>query len=288
MLGVIVPIGIAALVYFLDYLDGPRTTFAGIVTCVGFMAAIFGGPRATAFVVVVVTIGAYLFGLTSEDAGTLHQIFRLVLVAIAGAAAVFYSSVRIRREKEREALAHEKVELENSSKLALFDQLTGIFNRRGVIEALENEERWPRSVAILDLDKLKNINDSLGHNAGDDFIQIVSQRILRAVSAKDIVGRWGGDEFIVILPLPQSQATKVMARVIAQVSGEPIASGKVKIEPRLSGGIAEWVRTDSLEHTLVLADTALYEAKHSGGNQVVAHYPETQLFGSAGKINQAV
>lgn len=270
-LGLIVPLVVAALILILDYLEGPKVAFAGVAACVGFMAAVFGGPRRTIYVVVLVEIGAYLIGLSSEDSGAIRQDVRLGLIGLTGVIAVFYSLIISKREQERDALVNDKVELEGASRLAMFDQLTGLFNRRGVLEALENEERWPRSVAILDLDKLKHINDSLGHNAGDDFIQIVAQRIQRAVSAKDIVGRWGGDEFIVVLPLDLPQAAKVMARVIAQVSGEPIASGKVKIEPRLSGGVAEWLRSNTLEHTLLLADHALYEAKGAGGNQVVAH-----------------
>lgn len=270
LLGFFVPLAIACLIYFLDYLEGPRTAFAGAVTSVGFMAGIFAGPRATAAVVILVEIGAFAYGLSSEDSGTIRQDVRLFLIALSGLAAVIYSSVRVKREDEREALTNSKLELETTSKLALFDQLTGIYNRRGVIEALEIEDRWPRSVAILDLDKLKHINDSLGHSAGDDFIQIVAQRIQRAVSAKDIVGRWGGDEFIVVLPLAEAQALKVITRVIGQVSSEPIASGNVVIEPRLSAGVSAWTRTDTLEHTLVLADAALYEAKRVGGNQALA------------------
>jgi len=277
MLGVVFPLLIAFIVMLADYLEGPKVAFLGAVTSLPFMASIFGKPRSTAFVAAVVVLGAYISGLASEDSGTLRQGIRITLIALAAVAAVIYSAVRVKREQDREILATSKDELEASSRLALFDQLTGLLNRRGVIEALEGDGRWPRSVAILDLDKLKHINDTHGHAAGDVFIEIVAQRIKRVLSGSDVVGRWGGDEFIVVLPLTQKQALSVITRVLGQVSSEPIAAGSVKIEPRLSAGVSEWLRVDSLEHALVLADISLYAAKASGGNKAMAETTPPQL-----------
>ncbi len=264
--GVIIPIAISSFIYLVDGLEGPTVQFAGVATSVAFMAAIFGRPGSTAFVATMVVLGAFLHGLFFDAAGTTVQLTRLGLIAITAYSAVIYSAYRVRKEEEQRRLQLSKLALEETSRLAMRDQLTSVLNRRGVLEALQKEENWPKSVAIFDLDKLKFINDTHGHAAGDDYIRIVAQRIASAVSSVDIVGRWGGDEFIVVLHLTKHQALKVVQRVVDNVSSQPLNLGGVTIEPRLSAGVAEWQPIHSLEHTLSGADAALYEAKASGGN----------------------
>jgi diguanylate cyclase (GGDEF)-like protein len=267
--GVLIPIGLAALVIWMDYLEGPTTAFIGVITCVTFMSAIFARPLQTAFVGLIVVFGSYLYGLTSEDAGTDRQLIRLALIALASAAAVFYSSVRTRQEEERISLVEQRIELEAESQLGMHDQLTGLLNRRGVIEELTNLGSWPRHVVVFDLDKLKFINDSYGHLAGDACIKIVAQRIRSNVSSADILGRWGGDEFILISPISGADASKMLNRVIEKVTEEPLTTGANLIFPKLSAGAAEWLRIETFDQSVAHADGALYEAKHSGGNKAV-------------------
>lgn len=266
-LGLALPLFIAGMIFLADGIEGPRQAFAGVATSVAFMAAIFGRPGSTAIVAALIVVGAHLHGLFSEEAGTTSQLVRTVLIAITAFSAVAYSSARVRREEERAKLYESKRELELTSKLAMRDQLTGILNRRGVIEALESEERWPKSVAIFDLDKLKQVNDTHGHEAGDTYVKLVAQRISSAVSAGDILGRWGGDEFILVLALDKEQAHKVTERVVGQVSSQPITAGNVVLEPRISAGVAQWNPSKTLEQALAKADSALYAAKAAGGNR---------------------
>ena len=269
-LGLVTPLIIFFLVFLADILEGPNTAFMGIVTSLPLMAAIFGGPRTTAFVGFVVLIGAFLHGFTTTEGNSVTQIARLSFIALSAGLAIVYSSVRTRRERERERLFEQNIALEASSELALFDQLTNIMNRRGVLERLLEDSRWPRTVVLFDLDKLKDINDTHGHQAGDLFIQTVAERLRSAIAPGDIVGRWGGDEFIVIFPLDAEKTQLVTDRVLRQIIAEPIAiNGENKV-PRLSAGFAGWHPTTTLEHSVSLADEALYEAKHSGGNCVVA------------------
>lgn len=262
----IIPLTISSIIFLADGLEGPNVQFAGVATSVAFMAAIFGRPGSTAFVATMIVLGAFIHGLFFDQAGTTVQLTRLALIGITSFSAVIYSAYRVRKEEERDRLYESKQRLEESSKLAMHDQLTGVRNRRGVLEALEKEERWPRSVAMFDLDKLKYVNDNHGHASGDAYIRVVAQRISSALSNEDIVGRWGGDEFIVILPLTKHQALKVVQRVIGEVSSKVLKLDQVAIEPRLSAGVAEWRAIHSLEHTISGADEALYEAKSSGGN----------------------
>lgn len=264
--GVIIPLAISSFIFVADGLEGPGVQFAGVATSVAFMAAIFGRPGPTAFVATMIVLGAFLHGLFFDEAATTVQLTRLALIAITAFSAVLYSAFRVRKEEERQRLFETAQELEATNQLAMRDQLTSVLNRRGVIEALEQEERWPRSVAIFDLDKLKQINDSNGHAAGDMYIRAVAQRIVSSVASEDIFGRWGGDEFILVLPLTKSQAFKVVERVIGQVSSQPLSFGTVTIEPRLSAGVSEWLPSVPLEQTISLADAALYDAKTAGGN----------------------
>jgi diguanylate cyclase (GGDEF)-like protein len=260
---------IAILVFVADYLEGPETAFVGIVTSLPLMAAIFGGPRSTAFVGVVVFAGAYLHGLTTADGNSTTQLVRLGFIAFSGSLAVLYSWVRTKRERERVQLFVQNLNLEAASELALFDQLTNILNRRGVLEKLADDARWPRTVVLFDLDKLKDINDNHGHQIGDEFIRTIAERLHRAIAPGDILGRWGGDEFILIFPLAQEQAKAVTERVIQQVSTIPIGVNGASRLPRVSAGVAEWSVTHTLEQSISLADEALYQAKHQGGNCVV-------------------
>lgn len=270
LFGVALPLTTAFVILVIDHLEGPRVAFAGIAAAVGFLTANFYGPRITALISVLVVSGVYVFGLSSEDAGTGRQNIRIFLIVAMGLFAVLSSVIRGKTESERNRFSRLATEFESTSKLALVDEMTGIYNRRGVIEALSADSRWPRSVAILDLDKLKSINDKFGHDSGDHFIQVIARRIQGSVSASDIVGRWGGDEFIIILPLSETQALSVINRVITQISKEPIVSGDMDVIPGISAGVSEWSKRQTLERALHLADSALYQAKRSGGNQSIA------------------
>lgn len=266
LLGIVAPVLTAIAIFFVDTVEGPRVAFVGIAASVAFMTANFYGPRVTAFVAGLVVLGTYVMGLSSEDAGSPRQDVRLLLMTLAGVFAVISSLVVGRIEGERTRFSRLARELESSSKLALLDELTGLYNRRGVTEALAVETRWPRSVAILDLDRLKSINDEFGHDSGDHFIQVIAGRIKGSVSASDIVGRWGGDEFIIVLPLGESQAHSVIQRVVSQITNEPIVSGKMSVSPGVSAGVGEWSRSKTLEYALSLADSALYKSKNRGEN----------------------
>lgn len=269
MLGFAFPVLIATLVIWMDYLEGPRTAFVGVISCVTFMSAIFSKPGQTAMVGVFTVFGCYLYGLTGEDAGTMRQVIRLCLIGLAAAAAVFYSSVRVNREAERQNLIEQRIELEAKSRAGVTDQLTGTLNRHGVIDALANLESWPRFVVVLDLDKLKQINDSYGHAAGDECLAIIAQRIKRNISSKDIFGRWGGDEFILVMPIHQREAQKVVARVVAKVTDEPVIIGDHVLSPKISAGLAQWFPHNSFDEAFSLADEALYDAKQTGGNRAI-------------------
>lgn len=269
LLGLILPLLLAVAAWTADYIQGPDIVIAGGIIGVPILSSIFSGPRQTALVGGLVLLGSVGFGLTTQESGTPTGNFRLIFYALVAALCVVYSAVRTRKERERETLIYEVLRLGQTSELAFLDQLTGLNNRRGVLEALKTLEQWPRTVALFDVDKLKAINDNFGHQIGDEFIAAVSGRLKSAIAASDIIGRWGGDEFIVIIPLPAAEVQGIAERVLKQIGSAPFGTSNSRIEPRVSCGFAEWKPTQTLEHTIALADAALYKAKALGGHQAV-------------------
>ncbi|MFW5660853.1 MAG: diguanylate cyclase, partial [Oceanicaulis sp.] len=168
--------------------------------------------------------------------------------------------------------------LEESLEMAVTDPLTGLFNRRYVLsrlrqglDALERSGE-PVSVALIDIDHFKRINDTFGHQAGDRVLKGFSERLGRELRAVDIAGRYGGEEFLVIFAgAPLCAAMEAAERARAAMARDPflMASSGESMAVTLSAGVAEAAPGDDVEDVLARADAALYEAKASGRNQVI-------------------
>jgi two-component system cell cycle response regulator len=128
------------------------------------------------------------------------------------------------------------------------------------------------SVALIDLDHFKRINDSWGHHAGDRVLRGFSERLVGELRAVDVSGRYGGEEFLVVfMNAGVSRAMEATERCRAAMAREPFvltASGET-LSVTLSAGVAEARLGDDVEDLLARADAALYEAKSSGRNQVL-------------------
>lgn len=149
------------------------------------------------------------------------------------------------------------------------DPLTGLYNRRAIAEALERHwlrhrrGQQPLAVLLIDIDHFKRINDTLGHAAGDSVLMHLSSLLQRHVRAEDIVGRMGGEEFLLVLPDTLSaQALSLAERLRALVRAEALGT-------TISIGIA-MARTDDeqAENVIARADAALYRAKEGGRNRI--------------------
>ncbi len=158
--------------------------------------------------------------------------------------------------------------------LADIDALTGLHNRRFFHETLAHEviraRRYQRRLALIvvDLDDFKNVNDQVGHLAGDGVLAEVSARMQTIVRSADIACRVGGDEFAVILPEAGSEDAELLAaRISEAISGRPIAGAGTL---RLSAGVAELRAGDQPNDLFERADEALYLAKERGKAQTVA------------------
>jgi diguanylate cyclase (GGDEF)-like protein len=181
--------------------------------------------------------------------------------------------LRERGRRQREELA---AALARIQQLATRDELTGLINRRHMVELLEQErQRCVRSghtfcIALIDLDRFKDVNDRLGHAAGDAVLRRFAQEACAAIRAADVLARWGGDEFVLLLTgttagLGRSGVERLLAR-LAQHHG-PDGGGGPGIG--FSCGLTEHIAGEPVSQALERADRALYDAKAAGRGRVV-------------------
>ncbi|MES3020215.1 MAG: diguanylate cyclase [Pseudomonadota bacterium] len=160
---------------------------------------------------------------------------------------------------------------------ATHDVLTGLYNRGAIIGILENElarharDKRPVAVVFCDLDHFKRINDGFGHQAGDEVLRVVARRIDAMLRPYDSVGRYGGEELLVVLPAcTAGGAIEVAERIRASVAEEAVGTpyGEVSVTLSLGVAVAEGGTAALLDELLRRADNALYEAKRKGRNRV--------------------
>ena len=192
-----------------------------------------------------------------------------ILVATLGASvSVVGALVRALDRNERD-LTSANTRLEELSQR---DPLTGLANRRHAFDTLERIlDRGARlCVVMLDLDNFKRINDTQGHLRGDLLLVEIAEAMRGATRERDLVGRYGGDEFFVVLPNTDAQA----AEAVAQRITEAVATVGRKFDPArpvtASTGIAQAEKNDSVASLTRRADEACYRAKSAGGNRVIA------------------
>jgi len=166
--------------------------------------------------------------------------------------------------------------------LARIDMLTGVNNRRHLFELAAHEfniaARYslPLSVLMYDVDDFKLINDNFGHAIGDQALQWLTQVVLGQLRQADIFGRYGGDEFIILLPQTDAKEARILGgRIRSSVASMTLETNKGGLSLTISLGIAGMLHmkaaTDSLEDLLQRADQALYAAKQAGRNRTVVY-----------------
>ncbi len=168
---------------------------------------------------------------------------------------------------------------------ATHDALTGLWNRRALLELLEKEiERCCRTqssmgILMLDVDHFKPVNDTFGHLVGDQVLKEIALRIARATRGYDLAGRYGGEEFLILLPGCNPEQTEAGAeRIRFAISSLPIqvAGSSISLTASLGATVAPDSAATETE-ILSLADLALYEAKTSGRNQTVLRLSSEEI-----------
>jgi diguanylate cyclase len=187
---------------------------------------------------------------------------------------VYANEMRARLADSRRKLA---ASLEQVQQLASHDELTGALNRRSLMAALERErsraERSgaPFSIAMIDLDHFKRVNDTHGHAAGDEVLRALAATVHDTMRATDVFGRYGGEEFMIILVgAAPALALEAMERIRAAVAAKNWSSIAPDLSVTLSAGIASHRKGETIEQLLHRADLALYQAKDAGRNTIIA------------------
>jgi len=188
--------------------------------------------------------------------------------AVVGAVEVFSDSSEKKQAEKR------ATELEQ---LAFRDFLTGLPNRRylelKVEQALQDHQRLSRlyGLMLFDLDRFKQVNDVYGHEAGDDLLKAVGETLVQGLRSVDIVGRWGGEEFLVLMPDVDALALGDLAErcrvLIAQTS---VAACMTRISVTASIGVTPLSHSDCAELAIRRADELMYQSKRSGGDRTTA------------------
>ena len=199
----------------------------------------------------------------------------MVLIVLSGSIALNLRIQRIRAklQQQREALAQA---LEVNRELATRDELTGLINRRAMLDlmALEHSRSLrsgrPLLLAQLDIDHFKPINDQHGHATGDRALQAFAGTVRASLRDSDVLARWGGEEFVLMLTdTSADHARELLERIRHAVQALEIAHNAGSLQLTVSIGLAQHLPGDTLEHTLERADQALYRAKALGRNRVV-------------------
>lgn len=183
---------------------------------------------------------------------------------------LYHLHVRLRRQRHELAVA-----LAENRELASRDPLTGLLNRRHMLELMHLEQRRclrgqrTMLLAQMDIDHFKQINDKHGHGVGDRALLAFTQVVRENIRSSDVLARWGGEEFVLLLSDTHLEgALLTLERVRAAVEAADIKGGPPGLRMTVSIGLAEHHCGEAVELTLDRADQALYAAKHAGRNRV--------------------
>ncbi len=205
-----------------------------------------------------------------------HFVLTAAIVPTISSLAAQLASMRAKLQAQKEELAQAVVRIQE---LATRDELTGLVNRRHMMSVLNQHKKVmdrsgqaPFCVALLDLDHFKRINDTHGHGVGDEVLRVFAHEMTRAMRESDVLARWGGEEFLLMLNdgLP-SEAARGLERVRQILAGANLAPSVPGLQPTFSAGLTRFDPGEPLDHCIERADRALYDAKAQGRNRTVIH-----------------
>ncbi|MBU1660273.1 MAG: sensor domain-containing diguanylate cyclase [Chloroflexi bacterium] len=219
-----------------------------------------------AFIAVPLRLGDKIFGMLSAQSYQSHEYTiddQHLLEMLAAHATIALDNAQLFAEIQR---------------IAIIDSLTEVYNRRYFFDATRREfsrsyrYQNPLSIIMLDLDHYKRVNDIYGHATGDQVLKLLAQRIQGYTRESDTLGRYGGDEFCILLPETDIvQALEIAERLRTYVASEPIQTEQAILTITLSLGVSSMAKNiTDLSQLLQCADTALYDAKQAGRNCVRA------------------
>ncbi|WP_058616222.1 GGDEF domain-containing protein [Tepidimonas taiwanensis] len=219
-----------------------------------------------------------------ESAASLAEMAPVVQEAVQAARAMAADAqragdelrtLRARAEHAEHEIQRLQRELDQMAEMVTHDLLTGVLNRKGLQEAVAQEaaraERHgsPVCIALLDIDDFKKLNDTLGHLAGDAALQHLAQVARQSLRPHDAIGRYGGEEFLLVLPdTDVEQAVAVVQRLQRDLSAHLFLQDDRRVLITFSAGVTRLQPGEALEAAIARADRAMYRAKRAGKNRV--------------------
>jgi diguanylate cyclase (GGDEF)-like protein len=242
-----------------------QVSLVALLSLAPFLVTLRPSQNATLAVGVLAIIAGCGLGWVQKHPYSAQQYIRVFSVGLSVLLAEWITVLRLRLDHA----------LETTHRFASRDELTGVLTRRellvqgNVLGDLHHHVRPPLSVLMIDLDHFKEVNDSEGHLVGDEVLTEVARRCQAALRAGDLLGRYGGDEFVAILVGgTHDQVTEVATRLLRS-NEESIATGSGPLQVTVSVGMAVATGDDEpLESLIKRADVALYEAKGQGRDKL--------------------
>jgi diguanylate cyclase (GGDEF)-like protein len=278
---IVVALGVAVV--------APQIGFQPFATLFAISAFSFMAPNPKSLIVcwiavaigaaaVIFAVGPQLAMPTSTLAGqALTSAVVAGLLARCIWIAMFVRKLRNRLAEKNESLAKAMARIET---LANVDEVTGLANRRAIAEALRDQMALsrraglPLTLAYIDIDHFKTINDAFGHLAGDRALKLLAERVLGGIRDCDRVGRFGGEEFLLIMNATTLRdASTPLERVRALVAASDWSEVDPSIHLTITIGAAQYTTGESIEGLIRRADLALYLGKETGRNRVVLNPP---------------
>ena len=264
-----VPMMVAAIctvTYTLYHLGEVRTAFLVVYPVIMFFGVLRLGTGSFLLVAVfIMSAYAFMITLLAAKPGALDSMrIEILRGLVLGTVLVWFSFMG--------GYVHD---LRRRLRESGYDPLTEIHTRGRVLEVLAHEQtRYQRGagpfcVCLLDVDALKDINDSLGHHVGDLALQAIAQIAHRELRLIDAIGRYGGDEFLLVLSQTDLDGARECAeRIRGRIERSDCIAHSPRRQVRISGGVTQYRHGESLQDTLHRADMALYRAKTNGRNRI--------------------
>jgi diguanylate cyclase len=257
---------IGAVTYALYHLGAMRTVFLLVYPVIMFFGVLRLGTGPLLLVAVLI-MGAYalVVRLLAGQPGALDPArIELLRGLVLGTVLVWFSFMG--------GYVHD---LRRRLRESGYDGLTGVHTRGRILDVLSREQmRYQRDarplcVCLLDVDELKEINDTLGHRAGDSALQAIAQIAHREMRVIDAIGRYGGDEFLLVLSQTNLDGARDCAeRIRRRIELSDCIGHAPRRQVRVSGGVTQYRLGEPLQDTLQRADMALYRAKSGGRNRI--------------------
>ncbi|MFT3857731.1 MAG: GGDEF domain-containing protein [Aquabacterium sp.] len=219
-----------------------------------------------------------------------HFVLTAAIVPTISSLAAQLSNLRAKLQSQKDELAAALVRIQI---LATRDELTGLLNRRHMMEVLsQHRKRLERSghhrfcLALLDIDHFKRINDTYGHGVGDEVLRNFSKTVQAALRDTDVLARWGGEEFLVLLNDTTPELANIgLERARAMLADATLVPSLPDLKPTFSAGLTAYDETEPLDVCIERADRALYKAKSSGRNCTVIRQLQAPATPAPGNSN---